>query len=73
MAAVDGRDAAALAFLMSVWPIIVRADSSHAAQLATREDETRGSATVLLLAASMASLFGCRVRPFPCAVGERPT
>ena len=58
MAVVAGWDAAALAFLISVWPIIIRATSSHAAQLATREDETRGSATVLLLAASVASLLG---------------
>ncbi len=58
MAVVAGWDAAALAFLISVWPIIIRANGSHAAQLATREDETRGSATVLLLAASVASLLG---------------
>ena len=58
IAVVTGWDAAALAFLISVWPIIIRADSSHAAQLATREDETRGSATVMLLAASVASLLG---------------
>src|SRR6476619_86099 len=58
MAVVAGWDAAALALLITVWPIIVRANSSHAAQLATREDETRGSATVLLLAASAASLLG---------------
>jgi uncharacterized membrane protein len=58
MALVAGWDAAALAFLISVWPIIIRADSSHAAQLATREDETRGSATLLLLGASVTSLLG---------------
>jgi uncharacterized membrane protein len=58
MAVVAGWDAAALAFLISVWPIIIRADSSHAAQLAKREDETRGSATVLLAGASVASLLG---------------
>ncbi|HEX3196436.1 MAG TPA: DUF1345 domain-containing protein [Propionibacteriaceae bacterium] len=58
MAVVAGWDAAALAFLITVWPIIVRANSSSAAQLATREDETRGSATMLLLAASVASLLG---------------
>jgi uncharacterized membrane protein len=58
MAVVAGWDVAALAFLTSVWPIIIRADSSHAAQLATREDETRGSATGLLVAASVASLLG---------------
>jgi uncharacterized membrane protein len=58
LAAVAGWDVAALAFLTSVWPIIVRADGSHAAQLAKREDETRGSATVLLVVASVASLLG---------------
>jgi uncharacterized membrane protein len=58
MAVVAGWDAAALAFLTSVWPIIIRADSSDVADLATREDETRGSAAVLLLAASVTSLLG---------------
>jgi uncharacterized membrane protein len=57
-AVVAGWDAAALAYLMSIWPIIIRADSAQAERLATREDETRGSATVLLLAASVASLLG---------------
>jgi uncharacterized membrane protein len=58
IAVVAGWDAAALTFLMSVWPIIIRAESSHAEQLAKREDETRGSATVLLVGASVASLWG---------------
>jgi uncharacterized membrane protein len=58
MALVAGWDAAAVTFLVSVWPIVLRADSSHAQQLAMREDETRGSATVLLLGASVASLLG---------------
>jgi Protein of unknown function (DUF1345) len=57
-AVVAGWDAAALTYLGSIWPIILRADSAQAEQLATREDETRGSATVLLLAASVASLLG---------------
>jgi uncharacterized membrane protein len=57
-AVVTGWDAAALTYLGSIWPIILRADSAQAEQLATREDETRGSATVLLLAASVASLLG---------------
>jgi uncharacterized membrane protein len=57
-AVVTGWDAAALAYLSSIWPIILRADSAQAEQLATREDESRGSATVLLLAASVASLLG---------------
>jgi uncharacterized membrane protein len=58
MAVVGGWDAAALTFLASIWPIILRADAAQAAQLATREDETRGTAAVLLLAASVASLLG---------------
>ena len=58
LAVVAGWDAAAVAYLVSVWPIIIRADSVQAEQLATREDETRSSATVLLLAACVASLLG---------------
>ena len=58
MAVVAGWDAAALSFLVSIWPIILRADGAQAVQLATREDETRGSAAVLLVGASVASLLG---------------
>jgi uncharacterized membrane protein len=58
LAVVVGWDAAALAFLLIVWRIILRADNPHAEQLATREDETRGSATVLLVGASVVSLLG---------------
>jgi uncharacterized membrane protein len=58
MALVAGWDAAALTFLVSIWPIIGRADGAHAAQLATGEDETRGTAAVLLVGASVASLLG---------------
>jgi uncharacterized membrane protein len=58
MAVVAGWDAAALTLLVSIWPIILRADTAHAAQLATREDETRASAAVLLVGASLASLLG---------------
>ena len=58
LAVLAGWDAAALTFLMSIWPIILRADSSNAEQWARREDETRGSATLLLLGASVASLLG---------------
>jgi uncharacterized membrane protein len=53
-----GWDAAAVTFLAVVWPIVVRTDGSHTEQLATREDETHGSATVLLVGASVASLLG---------------
>jgi uncharacterized membrane protein len=58
LAVVVGWDAAALTFLMSIWPIILGAEAAHAAQLATREDETRGTAAVLLVGASVASLVG---------------
>jgi uncharacterized membrane protein len=58
MAVVAGWDAAALTFLICIWPIILRVDAAHAAQLATREDETRGTAALLLVGASVASLLG---------------
>ena len=58
VAVVTGWDVAALAFLVSVWPIIIRADGPRAEQLAQREDENRTSATALLLGASVASLLG---------------
>jgi uncharacterized membrane protein len=58
MAVIAGWDAAACTFLLVVWPVILGADSAHAAQLATREDETRGSAALLLVGASVASLLG---------------
>jgi uncharacterized membrane protein len=58
MALVAGWDAAAFTFLATIWPIIRRADSSHTAQLAMREDETAASATALLLGASVVSLLG---------------
>ena len=57
LAVVVGWDAAALTFLVSIWPIILRADAAHAAQLATGEDETRGTAAVLLIGTSVASLY----------------
>ena len=58
MAVVAGWDAAALTFLVTIWPVILGADGPHAAQLAMREDETRGTAAVLLVGASVASLLG---------------
>jgi uncharacterized membrane protein len=74
VAVVTGWDVAALAFLVSVWPIIIRADGPRAAQLATREDEKRGSATALsarVLPASSESvspslLRGGRAARFRC-------
>jgi uncharacterized membrane protein len=58
LAVLGGWDATALAFLIAAWPIIFRASSPRAEQFAMREDETRGSATVLLVGASAASLLG---------------
>jgi uncharacterized membrane protein len=58
LAVTGGWNAAALAFLLSTWPIVIRADSSRAPQFASREDDTEGSARVLLLGASVASLLG---------------
>jgi uncharacterized membrane protein len=57
-AVIAGWDAAAFTFLITVWPIIIRANDSHVEQLTTREDETRASATALLIGASVASLLG---------------
>ncbi len=58
LAVIGGWDAAALTFLFTVWPIIIRANGSHVEQLTAREDETRGSATALIVGASVASLLG---------------
>ena len=49
LALTGGWDAAALTYLLAVWPIIVRADSSRAPQFAAREDQTEGSARTLLV------------------------
>jgi uncharacterized membrane protein len=58
LALASGWNAAALVSLLTTWPIIIRADSSRAPQLAAREDKTQGSARVLLVGASVASLLG---------------
>jgi len=58
LAVLGGWDAAALTFLVTVWPIIARADGFHTEHLATREDEARSTASLLLISASTASLFG---------------
>ena len=57
-ALVGGWDAVACAYLLTTWPIIIRAEGDRAAQLASREDETRNSARALLVSASIASLLG---------------
>ena len=58
LALAGGWNAAALAFLLTTWPIIIQADSARAAQLAAREDQTEGSARTLLVGAGVASLLG---------------
>ena len=58
LAVTGGWDAAALAFILTIWPVIIRADGSRAPQLAAREDETEASARTLLVGASVASLLG---------------
>jgi uncharacterized membrane protein len=58
LAVVGGWNAAAAAFLGTVWPIVFRADGAHTEHLATREDTTRGYAAGLVIGASVASLLG---------------
>jgi uncharacterized membrane protein len=55
---VGGWDAAALTYLLTTWPILIRADSSHTAQFAAREDQTKGWARLLLVGVSVTSLVG---------------
>lgn len=58
LAMVAGWDAAAAAFLGSVWHLIVRSDGPDTGRLAAREDDTHASATLLLVAVCMVSLLG---------------
>ncbi|WP_155371698.1 DUF1345 domain-containing protein [Catellatospora vulcania] len=58
LAAIGGWNVMALTFLLATWPMILRASGSTTRKLSVREDESRGSATLLLLAASVASLTG---------------
>ena len=57
-ALVAGWNVTALAILLTIWPIIIRADSVLAPLRAAREDQTEGAARVLLIGASVASLLG---------------
>lgn len=57
LAIVVGWDVAGAVFLASVWHVILRADATHTQRLATREDETRASATILLATVCTASLL----------------
>lgn len=58
LAAIGGWNVMALTFLVATWPMILGANGATTRKLAVREDESRGSATLLLLAASVASLTG---------------
>jgi uncharacterized membrane protein len=58
LALVAGWNATALIIVLTIWPVIIRADSSLAPQLAARQDETERAARVLLVGASIASLLG---------------
>jgi hypothetical protein len=64
VALIAGWGGAVLTFLLITWPIIIRAGSSRTGQLATREDPTWASATILLIGASAArSPISDAVRP----------
>jgi uncharacterized membrane protein len=52
-----GWDVGAVVFLVSAWLVILRADGTLTQLHATREDETRNIAGLLLLGASVASLL----------------
>jgi len=56
VAVLGGWAATGLTFLASVWPVILRADAAATEHLQTREDLTRDTARLLLLAACAASL-----------------
>jgi uncharacterized membrane protein len=58
LAVVAGWDAAAVAYLGSVWHLVLGADGTDTERLATREDNTRTTSTVLLVAVCVASLLG---------------
>jgi uncharacterized membrane protein len=52
-----GVDTGAAVYLGVVWAIIARADGARTEKLATREDQSRASGGVLIVAVSVASLF----------------
>jgi uncharacterized membrane protein len=56
LAVLCGWDATALVFLVTVWTVIVRADSGLTEELASRDDLSRDTARLLLLVASSASV-----------------
>ena len=61
LAVLVGWDAAGLTFLLAVLPVIVRADGARTERVATREDETRDTASLLVQASCAASLVSVAV------------
>jgi uncharacterized membrane protein len=57
VAVLCGWDAAALSVLLAVRPMLARADGDQTRRLSMRQDETRSTARLLVLGASVASLF----------------
>ena len=53
-----GWDALAASYAARIWALITRLDGATTQDLATREDNSRTAADVLLVAASVASLVG---------------
>src|SRR5215468_5984837 len=58
LAVLIGWDTVVLTVLLAVWPVIAILDSGGTEALATREDETRGTAAILELGAATVSLAG---------------
>jgi len=56
-AAIGGWDTVAIVFLVSIWPLIWRADGAMTQHLAMQEDETRTVVLLLLVSASLVSLL----------------
>jgi uncharacterized membrane protein len=57
IALLGGWDAASILFLVTVWRVILPADAAKTQRIAMAEDETRGTSRLILLVASVASLF----------------
>lgn len=58
LAVILAWDALAVSFTARIWSFVLRLDGERTAALATREDNSRAAADLVLLAASVASLAG---------------
>jgi uncharacterized membrane protein len=61
LALLTGWDAAAAAYVISVWPVVYRFTADETRALATTEDNSRVVASVLLVSAAVISLAGTGV------------